>query len=115
MQVSGSDSAAAQAINQQLYIGYLDRIPTHRTEILWSGPIYIALFAFVLIGLLFLFVYKLRHVNLIQSKLYELTSFSGQIDERIGKISTFNFISWIGFIVWAGYFAVKHILFGVSY
>lgn len=115
MHPSGSDSAAAQAVYQDLYAHYLAAIPLQRTEILWSGPGFIALYAIVLVGFVFISVFWLRHLNLSESRLYELTSFGGYLTERIGQVSMFNFVIWTVFALWAAYFAIRHILFGLNY
>lgn len=115
MHPSGSDSAAAQAVFQHLYSQYLSNIPLQRTEILWSGPIYIAIYSFVLIGFFFLLAFTLRHANAHESRLLELTDFAGQLTERVGRLAWFSFFVWLGVVVWAAYFAVKQALFGLAY
>ncbi len=115
MHPSENDSAAAQAVYQELYAQYLNAIPFERTEILWSGPIFIAIFAVTLAAFFFLLAFTLRHVNATEDRLLELTDFAGQLTEGVGRLGRFNFYVWGAVVVWAGYFAIKHMLFGMVY
>lgn len=112
---SGSDSASVQAVYDNLYASYLGRIPVHRTEILWTGPLFIALFAAVLIGFFFLLSFSLRHVGARKNRIHELTSFAGQLTERIGTIAVFSCAVWATIVAWAAYIAIKQALFGLIY
>lgn len=115
MHPSGNDSAAAQAVYQELYAHYLSAIPLQRTEILWSGPIFIAIFAVTLAAFFFLLAFTLRHVNAREGRLLELTAFAGHLTERVGRLARFSFYVWSAVVIWAAYFAIKHILFGMVY
>lgn len=115
MTPSGNDSDAAHAVFSNLYAHYLGSIPVHRTEILWIDPIWIALYGVVLIVLLFLLSFSLRHVGARKNKLLELTAFAGHLTERVGGLAFFSVVVWTIVVLWAAYFAVKHILYGLIY
>lgn len=112
---SGSDTAAAQAYYNYLYRQYLEAIPAHRTEILWSGPFWIALWAVVLIGFFYLYTRYASYTHRRHGALYGVSSFAGSILERIGPVSRFLRIVWAAIVLWALYFVVTHILFGQIY
>ena len=112
---NGNDSAAAQAVYDNLYVHYLDRIPVPRTEILWSGPIYIALYAGVLIVFFGLLSHKLKRTGGKSPRLYHLTSFEAQLTERVGKIAPFSWVVWTTVILWAAYFGIRQALYGLIY
>ncbi|MBD1549606.1 hypothetical protein [Roseibium aggregatum] len=112
---NGNDTAAAQAVFDNLYAHYLQSIPVYRTDILWSGPVYIALYALVLIGGFWLLSFHLSRTGGANPKLYHLTSFEGHLTERVGKLALFSYFAWGTVIAWAAYFAIKQALYGLIY
>lgn len=112
---SGNDSQAAHDVFNNLYSHYLAGIPIDRTEILWAGPVYIALYGIMMIVFFFMLSTYLRHVDAPDNKLLELTSFGGHLTERVGKLAPFSFIVWGAVTTWAAYFAIKQMLFGLIY
>ncbi|MDQ6905220.1 MAG: hypothetical protein M3176_00180 [Chloroflexota bacterium] len=115
MPPSGHDSRATHAYYDWLYGQYLRRIPVPRTHILWSGPLWIALWAVVLIGFFFLFAFRFKQSHRKGGALYGVSSFAGSILERIGPVSWLNWISWAVITLWALYFIVRHSFFGQVY
>ncbi|MBF9030960.1 hypothetical protein HKCCE3408_11195 [Rhodobacterales bacterium HKCCE3408] len=111
----GNDSATAQQVFDNLYAHYLAAIPVERTEILWSGPIYIALYAVVLVVFFWLFAFWLKRTGGSSPRLFELTSFDAILTERIGKIAVFSYVVWAAVVIWAGYFGIKQAVFGLIY
>ncbi len=113
--ISGNDSQSAQAIYQNLYSHYLAAIPVDRTEIHWSGPIWIGLYGGTLIVFFYLLSTHLRHAGVRGNRVLELTSFGGELTEQVGKLALFSYLVWGFVLVWAGYFAVGQMLFGLIY
>ncbi len=112
---TGNTSAAAKAYYQWLYAHYFAAIPAERTSILWSGPFYIFLFIFVLAAFLFLYAWYFNRVHRKQGELYGVLSFAGVILERIGPVGLFTIIVSIAIVIWAAYFWITQILYGVVY
>lgn len=110
-----NDSAAAQAVFDNLYAQYLDRIPVPRTDILWSGPGWIALYAGIMIVFFGLLSFKLTRTGDASPRLFHLTSFKAQLTERVGKIAFFSWVVWASVVVWAAYFGIKQSIFGLIY
>lgn len=115
MPPSGSDSAAAQAYYGWLYGQYLSGIPAPRTEILWTGPFWIALWAVILIAFFYLYARYANRTHRQHGELYGVASFAGSILERIGKIAVFSYAVWGAIVLWALYYIVTHSLFGQVY
>ncbi len=106
---SGNTSQAAQAVFDHLYAGYLGQIPVYRTEILWSGPIFIAIFSAAITVTVFLIVFGLRPIRNTPTKLHELTSFAGQLTERGARLTLFSATISVLIVIWAAYFAATQI------
>lgn len=115
MPPSGNDPETVQAVYQYIFTQYMDRIPVNRTEIMWSGPVYAGIFALVLIGFFFILAFWLRPTRRQRPVLLELTSFAGQLTERVGELRRFDWIVWTTVVLWASYFAVKAVVLGVVY
>ena len=115
MPPSGSDPASVVAIQNYIYAQYMDRIPLDRTEILWRGPIYEAMFAVTLIAFFAVLAFGLRPAFGNRAALTELTSFAGQLTERAGEFRPFSMLCWTVTVVYASYFAVSQVLHGVIY
>ncbi len=112
---TGSDPATAAAVNRYIMAQYMERIARNRTEIRWEGPIYTLLFAGTLILFFFAVVFWLRPARGLRPALMELTSFAGQLTERVGELRRFDVIAWTVVTTYAAYFAVKAILVGIVY
>lgn len=112
---SGNDSAAAQAVFDNLYAEYLRSIPVYRTDVLWSGPIYIAIYAIILIVLFWLLSFHLTRTGGASPRLYHLTSFDQQLTERVGSLALFSYVAWATVIAWAAYFGIKQAIYGLIY
>lgn len=112
---TGNSSSATQAYYQYLYSHYYSAIPADRTQILWNGPIWIAVFAFFLIVFFFFYAYFLKNAHRKSGELYEATSFAGSILERIGPVSIFSWFLIILFTAWSIYYIVVQILHGQIY
>jgi len=112
---NGNDSAAAQAVFDNLYAHYLQSIPVYRIDILWSGPVYIALYSVILIVFFWLLSFWLRRTGGANPRLYRLTSFEGHLTERVGRLALFSYIVWATVIIWAAWFAIKQALYGLIY
>lgn len=113
--IRGNDSAAAEKVFDGLYADYLAQIPVERTEILWSGPIYIALFAVVLIVFFWLLSFRLKRTGGGAPRLFKLTSFDGFLTERVGTIAVFSYVVWAAVIAWGAYFGIKQAMYGLVY
>ena len=112
---TGSDAETAQAYYDLLTAKALQEIPAPRTEILWTGPLWFALFATVLI--LFFMCYSLwfQHRTLRHDELYGVISFEGRILERIGAIPTFEKVLWAGVVIWSLFLLITQTLGGLYY
>ena len=112
---TGNDAQTAEAYYDYLLAHSLAAIPAPRTEILWTGPLYIALFATVLI--LFFAGYSLwfQQRTLRHDELYGVISFGGTILERIGAIPAFERLIWGVIVIWALYYLVSQALGGFYY
>ena len=112
---TGNDAQTAEAYYDYLTAHALAAIPAPRTEILWTGPLYIALFATVLI--LFFAGYSLwfQKRTLRHDELYGVISFGGTILERIGAIPAFERLVWLGIVVWALYYMISQAIGGQYY
>lgn len=115
MPPSGNTSAAAQDYYQYLFSQHISSLTPDRTHILWSGPIKIAFFAAILILFFFFYTYYFNRVHRQKGELYGAVSFAGSILERIGPVSIFSWMVWIGAIVWAIYYIISHIFNGFIY
>ena len=112
---SGNSSQAAQDFYNYLHAHFLAVIPGDRTHILWTGPIWIAVFAVILVGFFFLYSMYLSRVHRKRGEMYGASSFGGSILERIGPLSMFSWVVWGLIIAWALYFIVTQILYGQIY
>lgn len=112
---TGNDAAVAEAYYDQLLAHALREIPAPRTEILWTGPLWMALFAAILI--LFFMGYSLwfQQRTLRHDELYGAISFGGTVLERIGAIPTFERVIWGVIVVWALFIMISQTLGGLYY
>lgn len=115
MPPSGNDSAASHGFFEYLYRQYLGGIVTPHTSILWSGPIFIGLWALVLILFFFSYSWYAKRTHREHGELYGISSFAGSILERIGPVSPFSWFVWVLVTLYALYFLVKHMFFGQVY
>lgn len=113
--INNNDSAAAHRVFDNLYSHYLTQIQVPRTEILWSGPIYIALYATVLIIFFWLFAFWFKRTGGADPRLYHLTAFNSELSERVGDIALFSYLVWAAVVAWAAYFGIKQAVFGLIY
>ncbi len=111
---SGNTSAAARLLYQWQYANYLGSIPPERTTDLWSGPIYVFGFLFIL-ALSLWFYSRLSHAHRSRGELYGVESFGGVILERIGPIDVLTYITIIICVLWAAYFFISQIIYGQVY
>jgi hypothetical protein len=112
---SGNTSQAAQQYYDYIYGQYLKKIPTDRTQIMWSGPFWIAFWAITLILFFFFYSYFFQRVHREAGELYAPVSFAGAILERIGSIALLSKLVWT-FITLSGlYYIITHILWGQVY
>ena len=112
---SGNDTQSAHAYYEYLHAQYLAGIPGDRTTILTTGPMWIAIYAIILILFFYLYVRFLTHTHHPKGDLYGSVSFAGSILERIGKVSIFTVIVSIAVTLWAIYFIMTQILHGQLY
>lgn len=112
---SGNDSQTVQRYYDYLYQQSLQKIPEDRTQILWSGPFWIALWAAVLILFFFFYANYFQHAHRESGELYAPVSFAGAILERIGTVALFSKIVWTAIVFWGLYYIVTHILWGQVY
>ena len=112
---TGSDAQTAEAYYDSLTAHALQAIPAPRTEILWTGPLWIALFATSLV--LFFMGYSLwfQHRTLRHDELYGVISFGGTVVERIGGIPIFERVIWGVLTAWAAYAMISQALGGLYY
>lgn len=115
MPPSGNTSAATQAYYTWLYSQYYAQATPDRTQILWSGPFFIALWAVVLIGFFWLYSRYLQRVHREQGELYGVASFGGSILERIGRIAVFSYVVWALITAWGFFYAIRHAVAGQVY
>ncbi|MGE5224298.1 MAG: hypothetical protein ACM3PY_17820 [Omnitrophica WOR_2 bacterium] len=112
---SGNTTEAAHAFYNYLWGNYLASIPAPRTTILWSGPIYVALFVIVLTLFFYLYSRYANRVHRNKGEMYGIMSFAGSILERIGPLSVFEYFIWIVLILWVLYYIVTQIISGYIY
>ncbi|MDQ6766020.1 MAG: hypothetical protein M3Z22_07975 [Verrucomicrobiota bacterium] len=112
---SGHDTDASQRYYAWLWSRYLGRIPVPRTNILWSGPFWIVLFAIVMIGFFFLYASSFQRVHRKKGALYGIASYAGSILERHGRPSLLQIAVWLTVILWAVYTVLDHIFNGQVY
>ena len=112
---SGNTTEAARAYYDYLLSRALAAIPGDRTQILWSGPAWIAFFAVILVLFFFFYALYLNRVHRTKGELYGASSFAGSILERIGPVSLFSWLVWGLIVAWALYFIVAQILNGQIY
>jgi hypothetical protein len=112
---TGNDAQTAEAYYDYLTAHALQAIPAPRTEILWTGPLWIALFATSLI--LFFMGYSLwfQHRTLRHDELYGVISFGGTVLERIGAIPLFERFVWGAIVAWALFAMISQALGGLYY
>jgi hypothetical protein len=112
---TGNDAQTAEAYYDYLTAHALQAIPAPRTEILWTGPLWIALFATILT--LFFMGYSMwfQHRTLRHDELYGVISFGGTVFERIGAIPIFERVVWGVIVVWALYAMISQALGGLYY
>jgi hypothetical protein len=112
---TGNDAQTAEAYYDYLTAHALQAIPAPRTEILWTGPLWIALFATSLI--LFFMGYSLwfQHRTLRHDELYGVISFGGTVLERIGAIPLFERVVWGAIVAWALFAMISQALGGLYY
>jgi di/tricarboxylate transporter len=112
---SGNTTAAAHAYYNYLWAQYLGSIPPDRTQLLWSGIFYEALFLVALTLLFYLYArYALRtHRN--RGEMYGIQSFAGSILERMGPMSVLEITIWVILILWVLYYIVTQIIGGYIY
>lgn len=115
MPPSGNTTEAAQAYYNWLYQQYYSGIPADRTQILWSGPFWVALFATILILFFYFYAYHFQQVHREEGELYGAVSFAGSILERIGSVATFSRVVWSVIVVWGFYYIISQILYGQVY
>lgn len=112
---SGNTSDLAKAFYNYLFAHALGVIPGDRTQILWTGPFWIAFFAFILILFFFFYSRYLQRVHRKKGELYGASSFAGSILERIGSVALFSKLVWTVIVLWALYFIVTQIMYGQIY
>ena len=112
---SGNDSQHVHQYYDHLQAAYLASIPRDRTQILWSGPFWIAFYAVLLIVFFYIYTRFLLRVHRTKGELYGAASFAGSILERIGPVSVFTWIISAVVTLWAIYFIVTQILYGQIY
>lgn len=115
MMPTGHDTETAQALYNYLYSQYFQQIPVDRTQILWSGPFWIAFWAFLLTLFFFLYSRYLQSVHRKKGEMYGAASFAGSILERIGEVSVFSWFVTAMLVGVAVYFIVTQILNGFIY
>ncbi len=111
---SGHTSAAAQLLYHWQYANYLGSIPPERTVDLWSGPVYLFGFLFILAFALFLYA-RVARAHRKYGELYGVESFGGVILERIGPIDLLTYVTIVTCVLWAAYFFISQIIFGQVY
>ena len=112
---SGNDSQHAKAYYNYLQAAYLNHILGNRTDILWTGPFWIAFFATIMILFFYFYTRKLLSTHREKGEMYGAASFAGSILERIGPVSLFTWLISGVVTLWAIYFIVIHLLFGQLY
>ncbi len=112
---SGNTTQAAHQYYNYLWSVYLGSIPPDRTKILWSGPIYVFIFTFVLVFLFFLYTRYANRVHRTKGEMYGIMSFAGSILERIGPLSAFEVAFDLIIFAWAVYLIVIQVLNGYVY
>ena len=112
---TGNDAQTAEAYYDYLLAHSLEAIPAPRTEILWTGPLFMALFAIILI--LFFMGYSMwfQHRTLRHDELYGVISFGGTILERIGRIPAFEGVVWGVLVIWTLFEMISQALIGLYY
>ena len=116
MTPTGSNPEAVKAYYDWLIQHYINNIPTGRaTEILTSGPLWIGIWALVLILFFYLYSLHLQNVHREKGELYRAASFAGSILERIGPLSLFTWIVSITVFLWGLYFVVVQTIRGQIY
>jgi hypothetical protein len=112
---SGHTTEDAQRYYDYIFAQYLEDEASLRTDILWTGPFWIAVWAAVLILFFFFYAYFFQQVHRKEGELYGAVSFAGAIMERIGAVALFSKLLWTGIVLWGLYFIVTHILLGQVY
>lgn len=111
----GNTSEQVHEFYNYLYSQYMQSIPVDRTQILWSGPFWVALFAVILTVFFFLVAVHFTRVHRTHDELYGASSFAGSLMERVGPVSFFT-ISVISMtVLWGVYYIVAHIVMGQIY
>ncbi len=111
---SGHSSVVVTQYYHWLYANYLASIPAERIFDLWSGPVYI--FGFLFILALSLWLYAIvAQAHRSRGELYAVESFGGVILERIGPIDWFTIILSLMMVVWALYFLITQGMYGAVY
>lgn len=112
---TGNTSEVAKAYYDHLFAHYIQVIPLDRTQILWSGPFWIAFWALILIVFFFVYSKYLQSVHREEGELYGSASFAGSILERIGRVALFSYIVWAFIIAYGIYYIVVQTLRGQIY
>jgi hypothetical protein len=112
---TGSDAQTAEAYYDLLTANALHEIAAPRTDILWTGPLWMALFATILIGFFMCYSLWFQHRTLRHDELYGAISFAGIEFERIGRIPTFEALIWAFVAVWAIFTMVTQAVGGLYY
>ena len=112
---TGNDTKAAKAYYDYLFSTYFHQMPVLRTDILWTGPFWIAFWAVILIVFFYLYSRYFSSVHRKKGELYGAASFAGAILERIGQVSILNWTIITFLTGVAIYFIVFHILEGFIY
>ncbi len=111
---TGNSSVIAQQYYHWLYANYFASIPAERIFDLWSGPVYIFGFLFVL-ALSFYLYSRIAQAHRTHGELYGVESFGGVILERIGPVDMFTFVISVMLILWTLYFLITQALYGAVY
>lgn len=115
MSPSGSDPETVSAIYSGMLAQYMERIPVDKTETVWTNAIYAAIFAVALIGFFFALSFLTVPLRGRHLELLELTEFNGQLSERVALVRRFQWLVWSGTTLWAAYFALKAMAYGIAY
>ena len=111
---SGSDEATNIAINNAMIAHAHQSIAQPRTTILWDGPAYIYITAFLLIFFFFAYSWWLQHYTRPRNELYGPINF-GALTERIGAITPFDWIVFAMIVISTLIVILDHVIEGQYY
>lgn len=112
---SGDSNEAVQAYFRWLWEQYLNEIPVPRVTVSGKNPSVIYAAGFALVSFFVLFSFFLYYAHRKTGDLYGVTSYAGNILERMGPVSIFSLFVFLYIFLWALYFPIVQIIFGQVY